>query len=159
MTWSASSRIGPFKERDFVTRVHYRTLTDDTLLVVNRAEDHPLAPQSDRYLRMEIVLGGNVMRAVPGMKDKTAFTMLTHVNPGGVAETRLGTMIMNSAAANGPTKFVQGLRECLARDAAGVPAPAIVENEEEIEFGRVLLDNYHITDMHKVLQTCPAGIT
>ena len=56
---------------------------------------------------MEIVLGGNVMRAIPGRKDRTQFTMLTHVNPGGVAETRLGTMIMNSAAANGPTKFVQ----------------------------------------------------
>jgi hypothetical protein len=28
ITWSASGKVGPFKERDFVTRVHYRTLPD-----------------------------------------------------------------------------------------------------------------------------------
>lgn len=44
LTWSASARIGPFKERDFVTRVHYRTLPDGTRLVANRAENSSCAP-------------------------------------------------------------------------------------------------------------------
>jgi len=36
--------------------------------------------------------------------------VLTHVNPGGVADSRLGSMILNSQAANGPLKFISSLR-------------------------------------------------
>jgi hypothetical protein len=60
---------------------------------------------------MEIMVGGNIIRRVEGDDSKTHFTVLTHVNPGGVAETRLGAMILNSAAASGPLKFIHGLRK------------------------------------------------
>ena len=43
-----------------------------------------------------------------GDSSRTHFTVLTHVNPGGVANTRLGIMILNSAAATGPIKFIHG---------------------------------------------------
>ena len=111
ITWSASGKVGPFKERDFVTRVHYRTLPDGTLVIANRRQESELAPSSERYLRMEIMVGGNIIRCVEGDASKTHFTVLTHVNPGGVAETRLGAMILNSAAASGPLKFIHGLRK------------------------------------------------
>ncbi len=43
----------------------------------------------------------------------------------GVGETRLVSLMMNSAAAKGPIKFVQGLRACLTRDTAGIPPPRV----------------------------------
>ena len=46
------------------------------------------APTTERYLRMEISVGGNVLRPVGGDADKTHLTVLTHVNPGGIADTR-----------------------------------------------------------------------
>ena len=182
------TQVGPFKERDFVTRVHYRTLADGTLVVANRAERSSKAPVSERYLRMEIMVGGNIIRPIDSDPTRTNFTVcdrcmcvcvcvcvcvclcvcvcvcvcmcvcecmcvcvcecmcvcvclfscawaranthtmvsmqvvilqssnpgcpptaniqthiqvITHVNPGGVADTRLGAMILNAAAASG----------------------------------------------------------
>lgn len=40
VSWAASPRYGPFKSRDFVTIVHYRTLEDGTMVVVNRPVEH-----------------------------------------------------------------------------------------------------------------------
>ena len=47
ISWAATPKYGPFKARDFVTVVHYRTLDDGTMVVVNRAVEHPAA----RYAR------------------------------------------------------------------------------------------------------------
>ncbi|CAM9390375.1 unnamed protein product, partial [Discosporangium mesarthrocarpum] len=43
VTWAATPRYGPFKARDFVTIVHYRTLADGTMVVVNRPIEHDKA--------------------------------------------------------------------------------------------------------------------
>lgn len=83
-----------------------------------------MAPSSERYLRMEIMVGGNIIRRVEGDDSKTHFTVLTHVNPGGVAETRLGAMILNSAAASGPLKFIHGLRKVAPAPPGARPPPA-----------------------------------
>jgi len=169
ITWSASGRVGPFKERDFVTRVHYRTAPDGSLIIANRAETHPTAPETDRFLRMEIMIGGNVLRPVreeDGSLDhsRTNITVLTHVNPGGIAETRLGTMILNSAAASGPIKFIQGLRQCIVRDRSnsGAALGDREDSKEESEFNRLLREQIQadsVQGRRSRLSTCPAGIT
>ena len=69
------TQVGPFKERDFVTRVHYRTLADGTLVVANRAERSSKAPVSERYLRMEIMVGGNIIRPIDSDPTRTNFTV------------------------------------------------------------------------------------
>ena len=75
------SRTGRPFSRDFVTRVHYRRVDEDTQLVVNRAEDHPRAQLDKGYTRMDMPLGANMMRRLPDDPSKTEFTLITHVNP------------------------------------------------------------------------------
>ena len=41
VSWATTRRFGPLLARDFVTIVHYRTLADGTLIVVNRPAEHP----------------------------------------------------------------------------------------------------------------------
>eukprot|EP00903_Cladosiphon_okamuranus_P019594 g18021.t1 len=109
ITWAASGRMGPFKARDFCTLVHFRTLSDGTLAQVSRPVEHPAAPRSSRYVRSEILLAGNFMRPVPGDPSRTEFLMVTHVNPGGAAETRAGAMLVNSLCASSPVTFIRRL--------------------------------------------------
>ena len=73
--------------RDFVTRVHYSTLPDSTRVIVNRAEEHHAAPLRPNYTRMTMPLGANILRPVAGDSSKTEVTLITHVNPGGFAQT------------------------------------------------------------------------
>eukprot|EP00624_Nannochloropsis_granulata_P000143 evm.model.NODE_1050_length_13595_cov_28.766165.2 len=47
VVWAASPPMFFFKARDFCTVVHYRKLQDGTVVVVNRAVEHPDAPRTD----------------------------------------------------------------------------------------------------------------
>lgn len=89
--------------------MHFRTLSDGTLAQVSRPVEHPAAPRSSRYVRSEILLAGNFMRPVPGDPSSTEFLMVTHVNPGGAAETRAGAMLVNSLCASSPVNFIRRL--------------------------------------------------
>lgn len=48
ISWAATPRYRPFKARDFVTAVHYRTLEDGTMMVVNRPVEHRAARWANR---------------------------------------------------------------------------------------------------------------
>ena len=102
--------------RDFVTRVHYTTLHDNTRMVVNRAEEHPMAPRKTGYSRMGMSVGASVMRPLPG--GKTEFTMLTHVNPGGMANTKFGAVVTNRLSTESPKAFLQSIGKVLDSDSA-----------------------------------------
>ncbi|CAM9946626.1 unnamed protein product, partial [Ectocarpus sp. 8 AP-2014] len=95
--------------RDFCTLVHFRTLSDGTLAQVSKPVEHPAAPRTSRYVRSEILLAGNFMRPVPGDPSRTEFLMVTHVNPGGAAETRAGAMLVNSLCTSSPVTFIRRL--------------------------------------------------
>lgn len=71
--------------------------------------EHADAPRTNRYVRSEILLAGNFMRPVPGDPSRTEFLMVTHVNPGGAAETRAGAMLVNSLCASSPVNFIRRL--------------------------------------------------
>eukprot|EP00960_Hanusia_phi_P044631 756748-Hanusia_phi.AAC.3 len=44
---------------------------------------------------MEMSLGANIMRRLDSDPNKTLFTLITHVNPGGLATTQFGAMLTN----------------------------------------------------------------
>ncbi len=95
--------------RDFVTRVHYCTLPDATKVIVNRAEEHELAPIRPNFTRMTMPLGANILRSVKGDQSKTEVTLITHVNPGGFAQTHFGAMVTNRLSTDSPRQFLSKL--------------------------------------------------
>ena len=95
--------------RDFVTRVHYCTLPDSTRVIVNRAEEHHLAPIRPNYTRMTMPLGANILRPAPGDSKKTELTLITHLNPGGFAQTHFGAMVTNRLSTDSPRQFLSRL--------------------------------------------------
>jgi len=101
--------------RDFVTRVHYRELGEDSRIVVNRAEEHALAGRMAGYTRMEMALGANIMKRVPGSPEKTEFTLITHVNPGGFASTPFGAMVTNRLSTESPKMFFSKLSKAASK--------------------------------------------
>lgn len=101
--------VGLKQARDFCTLVHFRTLSDGTLAQVSLPVEHPAAPRSSKFVRSEIMLAGNFMRAVPGDPSRTEFLMVTHVNPGGAAQTRAGAMLVNSLCTSSPVSFIRRL--------------------------------------------------
>ena len=101
IVWSTSFPIFPFKPRDFCTLVHFRSLRDGTLVVLNTATEHPLAHRDPRYQRGYIVLGANIIQPIPGENKKCRLTMLTQVDPGGI----LPPMLINSICTMGPPSY------------------------------------------------------
>ena len=147
ISWSCSGPIagGTISARDFVTRSHYCALDDGTLVIANRAEEHDKAPPSHRYVRMKMVWGGNIIRAHG--RDRTLLTTITHINPGGVGETRYGLLFLNATAASGPRKFMNGLRMCIESDrqerarsdsltSCGASSVSSADTEESLSFAQ-----------------------
>jgi hypothetical protein len=56
---------------------------------------------------MRMVWGGNIIRPA-AQAGHTHLTTVTHINPGGMGETRFGLVFLNAMAATGPRKFVNG---------------------------------------------------
>jgi hypothetical protein len=83
VVWTASPPVFPFKPRDFCTVIHVRKLKDGTSVILNRAMNHPLAPQNPEYVRAAIVLGANIIQPLPQDPNKCKLTMITQVDPGG----------------------------------------------------------------------------
>eukprot|EP00188_Purpureofilum_apyrenoidigerum_P002077 Plantae.Rhodophyta-Purpureofilum_apyrenoidigerum.ctg22373.p1 GENE.Plantae.Rhodophyta-Purpureofilum_apyrenoidigerum.ctg22373~~Plantae.Rhodophyta-Purpureofilum_apyrenoidigerum.ctg22373.p1 ORF type:complete len:284 (+),score=61.83 Plantae.Rhodophyta-Purpureofilum_apyrenoidigerum.ctg22373:53-853(+) len=117
ISWSATGRFGGgvFKARDFVTRVHYRIIKDRTFIVVNRPEEHEDARPTNQYVRAEVLLAGNVMKVRKDDPNKTDFMVITHVNPGGIADTALGSKVVNMLCANSPITFINSLQNAVHR--------------------------------------------
>jgi len=109
------TRTGRPWSREFVTRVHYRNMDEDTKLIVNRAEDHPLAKHAPGYTRMNMPLGGNLLKRLSSDPSKTEFTLITHVDPGGLANTKFGAMVTNRLSVESPRQFLEKLQEVSTR--------------------------------------------
>lgn len=66
VVWVGSPPIFPFKPRDFCTVVHVRRLKDGTVVILNRATKHRLAPETSEYQRAAITLAANIIQPVKG---------------------------------------------------------------------------------------------
>ncbi|CAM9598618.1 unnamed protein product [Pylaiella littoralis] len=106
VVWASSPAppLVPFvKPRDFVTVVNVRRLEDGSIVVVNRGYKHPAAPPSDEYVRGEVVLAANIIRPDSKNRNRTHFTMLTQVDPGGIAPA----WIVNKISERDPVDFLE----------------------------------------------------
>ncbi len=93
-----------------------------TYIHAYRGEEHKLAPLKKGITRMEMTIAANVMRPAPSDPSKTELTLLTHVNPGGLANTQFGAMVTNRLSAESPRLFIKKFNEV----ASGVITPTEV---------------------------------
>lgn len=114
VVWASSPPIFPFKPRDFCTVVHFRRLRDGTVVVLNRATEHPEAPVNRDFVRAKIVLGANIIQPVRGHPNRCRLVVLTQVDPGGFAPP----MIVNQICTMGPIGFFKLVEEAARRPAS-----------------------------------------
>ena len=64
-----------------------------------------------KYVRAEILIASNIMR--PNREDptKTDFISVTHINPGGIADSTLGAKIVNKLCAKAPVNLLLALEK------------------------------------------------
>ncbi|CAM9738809.1 unnamed protein product [Discosporangium mesarthrocarpum] len=110
VVWASSPAVYPFKARDYCSLVHYRRLEDGTVILINRGAEHPDAPVTRKYVRAEIIMGANIIRPDPANPNRTRFTMLTQVDPGGIAPA----WIINKISAYGPVDFMRRIEVAAA---------------------------------------------
>uniref|UniRef100_A0A7S1EMH3 START domain-containing protein n=2 Tax=Hemiselmis andersenii TaxID=464988 RepID=A0A7S1EMH3_HEMAN len=129
VTWGATGRVGPFAPRDFVTRCHTTVMEDGTHLAANLAESlSHLAEgcrnngKSGTYCRMEVLIGGTIARPIEG-GAKSEYTILCLTNPGGAADTPIGSALMNKVAATGPIVHINQIRKMVASKRWTKPLP------------------------------------
>jgi len=114
VTWASSKTYFPFKARDFVTRVHNTKLNDGTYVVMSQSQDMAYKPpEGGEFVRTEVLLSGNVMRPDPSDPNKTQFTTVAHINPGGAADTPLGAQLANRICVHGPVSFIRKLENAV----------------------------------------------
>ncbi|CAN0376655.1 unnamed protein product, partial [Ectocarpus sp. 8 AP-2014] len=105
--------------RDFVTVVNVRRLEDGSIVVVNRGYRHPEAPPSTEYVRGEVILAANVIRPDPKDRNRTQFTLLTQVDPGGIAPA----WIVNKISAHDPVDFLERVETAAGRSESAKRSP------------------------------------
>ena len=108
MTWAAGPKYGIFKPRDFFSFVHYVKKSDGTRIVLNRPAYHSDYAPADTHVRACVLLAGNIMEPLDG-GQRTRYTQIAHVNPGGGADTKAIAFIVNSLCALGPPSFIRKL--------------------------------------------------
>lgn len=111
VVWAASPPLFCFKARDYCTIVHYRKERDGTVIVLNRAAEHHLAPPSDRYVRAEVLMGASIIQPVKGDPGKCVFTTIAQINPGGLVPP----FLVNKLCARGPIEFHHLVEEAAKR--------------------------------------------
>lgn len=105
IVWTGSTPIFPLKPRDFCTCVHVRQLKDGTIVILNRAVNHPDAPTSSQYVRGAIVLGASIIQPMKGNPNKCRLTMMTQVDPGGFSPP----LIVNHISTFGPIGYIKNV--------------------------------------------------
>lgn len=72
-----------------------KLLTSATAATATRARAHARVlrcKRSGANAGMKMVWGGNIIRTAPGQAGYTHLTTITHINPGGIGETRFGNL-------------------------------------------------------------------
>lgn len=77
--------------------------------------------RSKKYVRAEILIATNIMRPNRLDPTKTDFVSVTHINPGGIIDSRIGSKIANALCAKAPVKLLKSLE----RAANSPPSPTI----------------------------------
>lgn len=74
-------------------------------------------------MRAEILIATNIMRPNPKDPAKTDFISVTHINPGGIVDSKLGAKIVNKLCAKAPVNLLVALEKA----ANSPPVPRAVK--------------------------------
>eukprot|EP01038_Epipyxis_sp_PR26KG_P007887 gene7887-10703_t len=124
VSWACTPAVFPFKPRDFVTIIHFRKLGDGTMVVLNRAGEHPNAPNLPPYVRGSIILAANIIQPIQGKPNHCKLTMITQMDPGGFAPAPF----VNKICTFGPIGFMQNVKVAAKKKK---PSPKQAEGEDE----------------------------
>lgn len=75
--------------------------------------------RSKKFVRAEILIATNIMRPNREDPSKTDFISVTHINPGGIADTTIGAKVVNKLCAKAPVNLLVALE----RSANSAPVP------------------------------------
>lgn len=123
--WSSSEPIYIMKPRDFCSLVHVRKLKDGTVVVLQRAIEHPDVPHRPGLVRGEITLGANIIQPIPGKPNTCKVTMITQVDPGGFSPP----VVINMVCAMGPVGYLKNLEQA----ACTPPSKAVLEEKRRLK--------------------------
>lgn len=116
ISWACTPKYGPFKARDFCSIVHFIKRKDGSRIILNRPAYHDNYKKSSKYVRATILLAGNIIE--PYGKDQSYLTQISHINPGGGADTKAAAWIINNLCAVGPPTFIRKLEVAAVKSEA-----------------------------------------
>lgn len=111
LAWSSSPKYGPLKARDFLSVVHFHKRDDGSYVIINRPGYLSSYPVMKKFTRATVLLAGNVIEPHPDRSDWSVVTQIAHVNPGGLADSKLVAKMINALCAKGPPAFFAGLEK------------------------------------------------
>ena len=109
IAWSSSPKYGPLKARDFVSVVNFHERDDGSYVIINRPAYLSSYPVVKKYTRATVLLAGNIIEPHPQHAGWSMVTQVAHVNPGGLADSKLVAKMINALCAKGPPAFFAGL--------------------------------------------------
>lgn len=83
-----------------------------------------------KYVRAEILIATNIMRPNRDDPTKTDFISVTHINPGGIADSKIGAKIVNKLCAKAPVNLLVSLER--AANSAPVPKAAAATRKAKV---------------------------
>jgi hypothetical protein len=111
LAWSSSPKYGPFQARDFLSVVNFHRRDDGSFVIINRPGYLSWYPVVKKFTRATVLLAGNVIEPHPTNPQWSRVTQIAHVNPGGVADSKIVAMTINALCAKGPPAFFAGLEK------------------------------------------------
>lgn len=74
-------------------------------MVFIRVITHPNAPITTKYQRGSIILGANVIEAIPGRPNESKVTMITQMDPSGI----IPAWFVNRVSTVGPITYMRSV--------------------------------------------------
>ena len=115
INWCATSKMGPFKPRDFVTLVHYCDHKDGFASVAAHVDHHRLPP-AEGYVRAQIQINATFMHPVQDQLNKTRFIQITRIGElGRILETPVARKVSQQIQVKAPIDFSKKFNDALKR--------------------------------------------
>lgn len=108
--WATSPQVLFLKPREFVTFVYHRWLKDGSVVMVNQAVEHKLAPAvtkdgGGKACRAYALRGATFFSPDPNEPNKTHLAMIAHAAPGGDFPQWVSNTVFYSLIKNGEHNF------------------------------------------------------
>jgi len=85
--------IWPTSARDFLLLQHWTTLPDGSLVSVGKSIEHPDYPERKDHVRGQVILGGFIMKPIPGPSPQTHITYVSKFDLKGNIPSRVVALI------------------------------------------------------------------